>query len=224
MSRKKEAMVDSLPYKKVTWWYRFVKRTFDIFVSLIAILLLSPFLILVLLINLISTRGHPIFFDKRIGKDHKQINVYKFRSMYYDAETNVDKYLNKQQKKQWKKERKVKNDPRITPFGRILRRTSIDELPQLFNILFGSMSLVGPRPITKGELEGNFSLEQQDIMLSARPGLIGYWGVKGRSNIEFNNGVRQKLELDYFKLRGLLFDLGLIFRVIPAVLKGSGAK
>ena len=224
MSKKKEAMVDSLPYKKVTWWYRFCKRAFDIFVSLIGILVLSPFFIIITLINLISTRGHPIFFDKRIGKNHKKINVYKYRSMYYDAETNVDKYLNKAQKKQWNKERKVQNDPRITPFGKILRKTSIDELPQLFNILFGSMSIVGPRPITERELEGNFTEEQQNIMLSARPGLIGYWGVKGRSNVEFKSGVRQKLELDYFKLRGFWFDIGLIFRVIPAVLKGSGAK
>ena len=217
-------MVDSLPYKKANWWYRFVKRSFDIWVSLIAILILSPLYLLFIIINAIYTRGHPIFFDKRIGKDHKHINVYKFRSMYYDAETNVDKYLSKAQKKQWKKERKVENDPRITPFGRILRKTSIDELPQLFNILFGSMSFVGPRPITEGELTNNFTKEQQDIMLSARPGLIGYWGVKGRSNVAFADGVRQKLELDYFKLRGIWFDLGLIFRVIPAVLKGSGAK
>ena len=224
MSRKKEAMVDSLPYKKANWWYRFVKRCFDIFVSFTAILALSPFYILFILINAIYTKGHPIFFDKRIGKDHKHINVYKYRSMYYDAETNVDKYLSKAQKKQWNKERKVQNDPRITPFGRILRKTSIDELPQLFNILFGSMSFVGPRPITEGELNANFTKEQQDIMLSARPGLIGYWGVKGRSNVAFADGVRQKLELDYFKLRGIWFDLGLIFRVIPAVLKGSGAK
>lgn len=224
MSRKKEALVDSLPYKKANWWYRFVKRSFDIWVSLIAILILSPLYLLFIIINAIYTRGHPIFFDKRIGKDHKHINVYKFRSMYYDAETNVDKYLSKAQKKQWKKERKVENDPRITPFGRILRKTSIDELPQLFNILFGSMSFVGPRPITEGELTNNFTKEQQDIMLSARPGLIGYWGVKGRSNVAFADGVRQKLELDYFKLRGIWFDLGLIFRVIPAVLKGSGAK
>lgn len=201
-----------------------MKRSFDIWVSLIAILVLSPLYLLFIIINAIYTRGHPIFFDKRIGKDHKHINVYKFRSMYYDAETNVDKYLSKAQKKQWKKERKVENDPRITPFGRILRKTSIDELPQLFNILFGSMSFVGPRPITEGELTNNFTKEQQDIMLSARPGLIGYWGVKGRSNVAFADGVRQKLELDYFKLRGIWFDLGLIFRVIPAVLKGSGAK
>ncbi len=224
MSKKKEAMVDSLPYKKVTWWYRFWKRAFDIFVSFTAILILSPLLLILLLLVLIYSHGYPIYKDKRIGKNHKKINVYKFRSMYIDAETNVDKYLNKAQKKQWKKERKVEHDPRVTPIGRVLRKTSLDELPQLFNILFGTMSFVGPRPITEKELEQHFTKEQQDIMLSARPGLIGYWGVMGRSNVEYKDGVRQKLELDYFKLRGLFFDLGLMFRVIPAVLKGSGAK
>ena len=224
MSRKKEAMVDSLPYKKANWWYRFWKRTFDIFVSAFAILLISPILIILLILTAIFSHGSPIYKDKRIGKDHKKINVYKFRSMYIDAETNVDKYLNKQQKKQWKKERKVEHDPRVTPIGRILRKTSLDELPQLFNILFGTMSFVGPRPITESELTQHFTQEQQDIMLSARPGLIGYWGVMGRSNVEYKNGVRQKLELDYFKLRGFWFDIGLMFRVIPAVLKGSGAK
>ena len=224
MSCKKEEMVDSLPYKKVTWWYRFCKRTFDIFLSAFAILLISPLLLLLVILVAIFSKGSPIFKDKRIGKDHKKINVYKFRSMYIDAESNVDKYLNKAQKKQWKKERKVQDDPRVTPIGKLLRKTSLDELPQLFNILFGSMSFVGPRPITESELTQHFSEEQQSIMLSARPGLIGYWGVKGRSNVEFKDGVRQKLELDYFKLRGLFFDLGLMFRVIPAVLKGSGAK
>ena len=224
MSRKKEEMVDSLPYKKVTWWYRFWKRTFDIFVSAFAILLLSLLLIVLTILVLIFSKGSPIFKDKRVGKDFKKINVYKFRSMYIDAETNVDKYLNKAQKKQWKKERKVEHDPRVTPIGRVLRKTSLDELPQLFNILFGSMSFVGPRPITESELSQHFTEEQQKIYVSARPGLIGYWGVKGRSNVEFKSGVRQKLELDYFKLRGLFFDLGLMFRVIPAVLKGSGAK
>ena len=224
MSHKKEAMVDSLPYKKVTWWYRFCKRTFDIFLSAFSILLISLLLIVLLIAVAISSHGTPIYKDKRIGKDHQKINVYKFRSMYIDAETNVDKYLNKAQKKQWKKERKVEHDPRVTPIGRILRKTSLDELPQLFNILFGSMSFVGPRPITESELTQHFTKEQQDIMLSARPGLIGYWGVMGRSNVEYKNGIRQKLELDYFKLRGFWFDIGLMFRVIPAVLKGSGAK
>lgn len=220
---KNEKNVDSLPYKKVTWWYRFVKRAFDIALSLFIILVFSWLLLILWCVVKFTSPGPAVFKDKRIGKDGKKINVYKFRTMYADAEENIDKYLTKKQKKQWKKERKIEDDPRITPVGKFLRKTSMDELPQLFNILFGTMSFVGPRPITEGELNMHFTDEQKAILLSARPGLIGYWGVMGRSNVSFD-GTRQKLELDYFKLRGIFFDLGLMFRVIPSVLKGKGAK
>ena len=221
---KKKKSIDELPYKKVSWWYRFTKRTGDFLVSLIAILVLSPLLLILTLLVLITSGGSPFFRDMRVGKDHKTIGVLKFRTMYHDAESNVDKYLNAEQKKQWETERKVDNDPRVTPFGKALRKTSLDELPQLFNILMGTMTFVGPRPITEMEVTTYFTEEQQKILLSARPGLIGYWAVMGRSDVEFGNGARQKLELDYFKLRGFWFDVSLIFRVVPAVLKGKGAK
>lgn len=132
--------------------YYFWKRVFDFTSSLFVILLISWFLLIMLIINLIATKGHPIFPDKRIGKNGKEIKVYKFRSMYYDAESNIDKYLTPEQKEVWLRERKIDNDPRITPVGRFIRKTSIDELPQLFNILFGSMSVVGPRPISKKDV------------------------------------------------------------------------
>ena len=224
MGKKKEAMVDSLPYKEVSGWYRFWKRFFDIFSSSIVILLISWVLIIIWLLVFFTSKGPAIFKDNRIGKDGKDIHVYKFRSMYVDAEERIEKYLTKQQLKQWKKERKVDHDPRVTPVGKVIRKLSLDELPQLFNILFGSMSVVGPRPITRYEAEKHFTVEERKILLSVRPGLIGYWAVKGRSDISYAGGERQKLELDYFKLRGLLFDLGLIFRVIPTVIKGKGAK
>ena len=220
---KKEKNVDNLPYKKVSGWYRFWKRTFDIVVSGIAILVLSPLLLILYIAAWASSKGTGIFHDNRVGKDHKPIHVYKFRSMYADAEENIDKYLNKKQKKEWKKERKVKNDPRITPVGNFLRKTSLDELPQLFNIFKGTMTIVGPRPITELELQTHFTPEEQEILLSARPGLLGYWGVMGRNDVEYGKG-RQKLELDYFKLRGLWFDFCLILRAVPAVLHGKGAK
>ena len=220
---KKEKMLDQLPYKKVTWWYRFWKRFFDIFVSLFLIILLSLPLFIIWVVVRLSSPGKGIFKDERVGKDDKNIGVYKFRTMYSDAETNLGKYLTKEQIRDWESERKVENDPRITPVGNFLRKTSLDELPQLFNILFGTMSFVGPRPITRLELESHFTYDQKKILLSCRPGLIGYWGVMGRSNISFDHG-RQELELNYFKLRGLWFDLMLMFRVIPAVFKGRGAK
>lgn len=221
---KKKKNIDELPYKKATFLYRFSKRCFDLFFSFFFILILSPLLLILTLLVLITTHGNPFFLDMRVGKDHKPIGVMKFRTMFADAETNVDKYLNEEQKKQWLEERKVDDDPRVTSFGKLLRKTSLDELPQLFNIFIGNMTFVGPRPITEKEVVTYFTEEEQKILLSARPGLIGYWAVMGRSNVEFSSGQRQKLELDYFKLRGFWFDISLIFRVIPAVLKGKGAK
>lgn len=204
--------------------YRFCKRLFEIFTSAIAILILSPLLLIVLLINTIVLKGFPIYKDPRVGKDGKDIHVYKFRSMYIDAESNIKRYLNRKQMKQWKEERKVDNDPRITKFGKFLRKSSIDELPQLFNILFGSMSIVGPRPITRMELDAHFTPNQQKLLLSSRPGLISNWGVNGRNNITFESGERQKLELEYYYKRGIRYDLKLMFKVIPTVLSGKGAK
>lgn len=204
--------------------YRFFKRLFEILTSILAILVLSPLLLLTLIINTIVLKGFPIYKDPRVGKEGKDIHVYKFRSMYIDAESNIRRYLNRKQMKQWKEERKVDNDPRITHFGKFLRKSSLDELPQLFNILFGSMAIVGPRPITRMELNEHFTPEQQAVLLSARPGLISNWGVNGRNNVTFESGERQKLELDYFAKRGLRYDLKLMFKVIPTVLSGKGAK
>ena len=212
------------PVRKVNWLYRCIKRCFDIFNSFLAILLLSWLLIIILIVQLIYTKGHPIFHDVRIGKDFKTIKVLKFRTMYYDAETNIDKYLTPEQKEEWLRERKIDKDPRITPIGKVLRKTSLDELPQLFNILFGSMSFVGPRPMTEYEVVHGFNEEEQKILLSVRPGLTGYWQVYGRSNVEFASGKRQALEMEYFSKRSLWMDLKILFLTIPAVLQGKGAK
>lgn len=204
-------------------WYDFTKRCFDFLSSLMVIIVLSPTLLILFVIQLFATKGHPIFKDNRIGKGGKKIKVYKFRSMYYDAESNIGKYLNEEQLAIWERERKLDDDPRITPFGKFIRKTSLDELPQLFNILFGSMSVVGPRPISEKELV-NFTEEELKVLFLAKPGLTGYWQVVARNNADFESGERQKLELEYFSKRGFWFDLGLIFRTIPAVLTKKGAK
>lgn len=210
--------------KKENVWYNTVKRIFDFFSSLMVIILLSWLLLIIYIINAFVTKGHPIFADLRVGKDGETIKVYKFRTMCNDAESNIDKYLTKEQKEIWLRERKLDNDPRITKFGNILRKTSLDELPQLFNILGGSMSVVGYRPMSDREVYENFNETQRKILFSAKPGLTGYWQVYGRSEVSFKSGKRQRLEIEYFAKRGLMFDLGLIFKTIPAVLKREGAK
>lgn len=204
--------------------YLFIKRCFDIVSSFFVILFLSLPLIVIAIIVKCSSKGPVLFKDVRVGKHGKTIKVLKFRSMYIDAEQRLEKYLTPAEIEEWKRERKIANDPRITKIGKFLRKTSLDELPQLFNILFGSMSVVGPRPITKQELDEHYTDEQKKILLSARPGLISNWGVNGRSEVLFLNGKRQELELEYFKKRSLWFDLKLIFKAIGAVFSSKGAS
>lgn len=203
--------------------YFFFKRLFAIVVSFLMILVLSPILLLFSILVKCTSKGPVLFKDIRIGKNGKHIKVYKFRSMYVDAETNPQKYLNREQMEAWKKERKVENDPRITRIGNFMRKTSIDELPQLFNILFGQLAFVGPRPSTTKEY-GNYSVEEIQLLTSTRPGLTGYWQVYGRSNVTYSTGQRQKMDMEYFEKRSLAFDLKLILLTIPAVLKRRGAE
>ena len=209
---------------KGNWFYFLIKRLFDLFNSFLAIILLSLVLLAVAIAVKCSSKGPAIFADKRVGKNGKEIKVLKFRSMYIDAESNIDKYLTPEQKEIWLRERKLDDDPRITKVGKFIRKTSLDELPQLFNIFIGTMSFVGTRPITRRELTENFTEEEQKILTSGKPGLTGYWQVYGRGQAEYETGERQKLELEYFYRRGLFFDLKLLFLTIPAVLKHKGAK
>ena len=206
--------------------YLFFKRVLDIVVSFISIVFLMVTLIfpIISVLVLISTRGTVIFKDERMGLNKKKISIYKFQTMFSDAETNLDKYLDENQKKKWQKERKLDDDPRVTKLGKFLRKTSLDELPQLFNILGGSLSLVGPRPITKQELESNFTEYEQNQLMKVKPGLTGYWQVKDRSLATYESGERQKEELYYLPRRGLWFDIKIILLTIPAIFKGKGAK
>ncbi len=204
--------------------YCFFKRIFDFVCSLLGIIVLLPLILIISVLIKVTSKGPVLFKDVRVGKGFKLIKVYKFRTMYIDAESNIDKYLNEEQKEIWNRERKLDNDPRITKVGKILRKTSLDELPQLFNILFGQLSIVGPRPIKMKELKDNYTEYEQQMLMKVKPGLTGYWQVYGRSNVDYASGERQKEELAYLPKRSLLFDLKIIFLTVPAVLKHKGAK
>jgi len=199
-------------------WAGFVKRGIDIAVSLLALIALSPvFLIAAILIKLTS-RGPVMFVQKRLGLNKRHMHVHKFRTMVEDAEKQIKdlEHLNEVSGPVFK----IKNDPRITPIGRILRKTSIDELPQLWDVLKGDMSLVGPRPLPVRDYEG-FSEDWQRRRFSVRPGITCLWQVNGRSSIPFEQWM--ELDLQYIDKWSLWLDLEILLRTIPAVLRGSGA-
>lgn len=204
--------------------YIFFKRLFDVVSSACALVLLSWLLIIVAVIVKLTSKGPVLYKDHRIGKNGMELYILKFRTMFINAEEHIHDYLTDEQYKEWLSERKVENDPRITPVGRFLRRTSIDELPQLVNILKGDMSVVGPRPLTKSEIEENFTLLEQKKLLGAKPGLTGNWGAYGRSSVTFESGERQRMELEYVDKQCTALDLKIIFASVFSVLKGKGAQ
>ncbi len=206
--------------------YAFSKRLVDILGSIFALIILSPLLLLVALAIKLDSPG-PILANTpmRAGKGGKLFKIHKFRSMVQNAQQVLDnnpKLLAEYKKNSYK----IFNDPRTTKVGRFLRRFSIDEFPQFFNILKGDMSVVGPRAYYPYELE-----EQQEkypnskkfvkIILSGKPGLTGLWQVTGRSQINFDKRV--KMDAQYVKKRSLLYDFWIILKTIPAVLSGKGA-
>lgn len=213
--------IESITHKK-SWGYYFIKRLFAIVVSFLAIIILSPLMIIVALLVKITSKGPVFFKDVRVGKNGKHIKILKFRSMYFDAEKNIKNYVDENQYHEWKKERKIKDDPRVTKFGRFIRKTAIDEIPQLFNILIGDIAFVGPRPITTSEYK-NYSKNEIQLITSTRPGLTGYWQVYNQRKSTFNNGTRQKMDIDYFERRSLWFDFKLIILTIPSLIKRGGA-
>ncbi|MDD7714498.1 MAG: sugar transferase [Mollicutes bacterium] len=217
-------MDNKITPRKVGFFYFFSKYTFDFLVSLISIIILLPAFIIIGIIVKCSSKGPIFFVDKRVGKNEKMIGVLKFRTMYVDAETNIEKYLTPEQIKAWKEERKLENDPRITKIGNFLRKSSLDELPQLFNILVGQMSIVGPRPISKREYDAYYNDEEKKVLSTARPGLTGYWQVYGRNEVDYASGERSKLTMEYFKKRSLLLDLKIIFKTFAVVISGKGAE
>lgn len=189
--------------------YRFVKRAFDIaFSACVCAVGLIPGAILCAFIA-VDTKGAPIYAHERAGRFGRPIHVLKFRSMVADAD-DVEKYLSPEQVEEWHRERKVKDDPRITKLGCILRKTSLDEIPQFINVLVGQLSVIGPRAITYEEL-GNFTHEQQVQVLAVPQGITGAWQSGPRNEATFENGERQCLELDYARSASLGRDFGVFF-------------
>lgn len=219
------------------FWYLVIKRVFD-FVSalLVSLLLLLPMLIVALIV-VIKDFGNPFYKQKRVGKGGKTLKVWKFRSMKKGAD-NLQKMLTPEQYEEYLKEYKLDDDPRLIGykkegdgkngkcFGSKIRRTSIDELPQiLFNIcILGNMSVVGPRPMLNDELDKYYTPEQKELLLTAKPGLTGYWQAYARNNATYASGERQKMELYYIEHRSLWLDIKIIFKTFFGVLKHTGAK
>ena len=199
-----------------------IKRCFDLFFSLTGFIIASPlYLILTLLIKLTS-KGPVIFSHKRIGRNGVEFNAYKFRTMYCDAQDRLKHILaaNPEACKEWETNYKLKNDPRVTPIGKILRAASLDEIPQIFNIIKGDMSLVGPRPVIQDEIDKYYG-DHKEYYYSVTPGLTGLWQLSGRSNTDYT--FRIETDAWYVQNWSLWLDVIILFKTIPAVLKREGA-
>lgn len=198
--------------------YDFVKRVFDIVCSLIGLIVLSPVFIIISILIKTTSEGPVFFAHKRVGKGGKTIKIYKFRSMVTNAEELIKKFT-PEQKAEYEKNFKLENDPRVTKVGKFMRKTSLDELPQLINILKGDISVVGPRPVMDVETKiyGNY----RDMLLSVKPGLTGFWAANGRSATTYIR--RRAMEIYYVKNRSVLLDLKIIFKTFISVFKRVGA-
>lgn len=207
--------------------YRFLKRFIDIIGALIGCIVLLPLTLCIWLANIITKDNGPVFYShKRIGKNGKEFKMYKFRTMCMNAndmvkdEESMKKYFTEEQIEEWKENFKIDDDPRITKIGKFLRKTSLDEIPQVVNILKGDLSIIGPRPVVEEELEKYGA--DKDKFLSVTPGLTGYWASNGRSDIEYEE--RMKMELYYVDNMSLKLDIRIFFKTIISVLKREGAK
>lgn len=199
--------------------YKGIKRILDVVLASIGLVALSPLFLLIGIIIKIDSRG-PIFFaHDRIGKNGKPFKMYKFRTMHKNAQEMI-KDFTEEQMKEWKENYKLKDDPRITKVGNILRKTSLDELPQIWNIIKGDLSIIGPRPIVTDELKKYG--ENKEKFLSVTPGLTGYWQANGRSDTTYEE--RMEMELYYVDHISWKLDIKIFFKTIIAVIKKEGAR
>lgn len=198
-----------------------VKRSMDIFLCLLGMPVILPLAFVLILFICLTSKGAPIYRQERIGKDGKKFMLYKFRTMVRNADQILDQYLesNPELAREWAENQKLKNDPRLTTAGRFLRKTSLDELPQIINILQGNMTLVGPRPIVADEMSryGRYYQEYCDVY----PGLTGLWQTSGRNCTTY----AQRVAYDHYYINNwtLWLDLWILARTIPVTIKGYGA-
>lgn len=199
--------------------YTVAKRILDIVVSIIGIAVCIIPAIIIMVLILIDSPGTPIYIHRRIGKNGKPLFLLKFRTMYKNANDIMTKFT-PEQLAEWRKNFKIEGDPRITRIGKFLRRSSLDELPQLLNILTGELSVVGPRPVVTEELERYG--ENKEKFLSVTPGLTGYWQAYARSNCTYEQ--RMEMELYYVDNANFWWDIKIMFATVGAVLRRHGAK
>lgn len=213
--------------KKSKKVYKIIKRIIDLVGALIGCVVLVPLTIIIWLANIITKDNGPVFYaHKRIGKNGKEFNMYKYRTMCNNAqdmvkdEESMKRFFTDEQIEEWKENYKIEDDPRITKIGKFLRKTSLDEIPQVINILKGELSIIGPRPVIGEELEKYD--ENKEKLLSVTPGLTGYWAANGRSDTSYEE--RMKMELYYVDNISFKLDFKIFFKTILTVLKREGAK
>ena len=201
-----------------TTFYLIVKRTIDILGALIGLVLLSPIFLIVAIAIKLDSKGPIIFGHTRKGLHGKDIKVYKFRTMYENSQEIFNNFT-KEQKEEFYKNFKLENDPRVTKIGDFLRRTSLDEIPQLINVLKGDLSLVGPRPIVEKEIckYGQYA----DKLFSVIPGITGYWQSHGRSDTSYEERI--EMDMYYIDNRSILLDIKIMFKTVISVIKKEGA-
>ena len=191
-----------------------LKRLLDILCSFLLLVISIPLFFIIAILIKIDSKGPAFFLQKRCGKDGREFNMYKLRTMVKDAETLKKRLKNEMEGPMFK----VKNDPRITRVGRLLRKVSLDELPQLLNVLKGEMSLVGPRPLADEEMVGDDIW--REARLSVRPGMTGLWQIKGRDSCKFSDWITYDTE--YVQKRSLFMDIKILFFTITTVLCNKG--
>jgi lipopolysaccharide/colanic/teichoic acid biosynthesis glycosyltransferase len=206
------------------WWKGILDRTFAFF----AIVALSPIMAVITIVIRLDSRGNPIFRQERVGKEGRRFIFYKFRSMYLDHDDSeyykaIEKYVrdnvNSPPISNGEVSQRRNSDPRVTRFGRLLRKTNLDELPQLFNILKGEMSLVGPRPMIPFMVKMYNDHHKKSFIV--KPGLTGLWQASGRKKLTFEEMIR--LDIDYITKQSLFLDIKIVLMTIIAVLRGEGS-